>query len=247
MFQMDMIKHMKKSYFGIERDIMKTSQKIRDRLRKSNKRYFANDNIADFIYEGEKEQLIEELTIEFETVLQSLVIDTANDPNSQGTAGRLAKMYVNELFEGRYSTAPDATSFPNIGEEKYDGMLVVRAELTSMCSHHHQPVKGVAYIGIIPNEKVIGLSKYIRLAQWAARRGTLQEQLCNDIAKTIMQYTGSGDVGVYIGAKHGCCENRGVMATSSLTQTTVLHGEFKNADVKKEFFDNIELQEKYGK
>ena len=126
-------------------------------------------------------------------------------------------------------------------------MLVVRSELRSMCSHHHQPVSGVAYIGIIAADKLIGLSKYTRIAQWCARRGTLQEELCNDIAREIMEATGSSDVGVYIQATHGCCENRGIMAHSSLTQTTVLKGSFfQNADTKKEFFDNIKLQQEYS-
>jgi GTP cyclohydrolase IA len=222
------------------------SEKIRERCEAAGQRYYANDNIAKFVLPEEKEEWIEEIAREFDIVLQALVIDIYHDPNSIGTGQRLAKMYVNELFEGRYNEQPCGTAFPNVGEEKYTGMLVVRAELTSVCSHHHQPVKGVAYIGIIPNEQVIGLSKYIRLAQWCARRGTLQEQLCNDIARTIMKATGAPDVAVYLAATHGCCENRGVMAKSSLTQTTVLHGEFNNSDVKKEFFDNIKLQERFA-
>jgi GTP cyclohydrolase I len=112
-----------------------------------------------------------------------------------------------------------------------------------MCSHHHQPVTGVAYIGIIPTDTVIGLSKYTRIAQWCARRGTLQEELCNDIAREIMLATESENVAVYIQAKHGCCENRGIMATSSLTQTTVLKGLFNTPHAKSEFFDNVRMQE----
>jgi len=179
-------------------------------------------------------------------VLDSLLIDLYNDPNSMGTARRLAKMYVNEIMSGRYDPAPNATAFPNEGEDRYTGMLVVRSELKSMCSHHHQPVTGVAYIGIIPGNKVIGLSKYTRIAQWCARRGTLQEELCNDIAREIRKATDSEDVAVYIQATHGCCENRGISAHSSLTQTTVLHGEFNNGDVKKEFFDNVKLQQEFA-
>ena len=126
-------------------------------------------------------------------------------------------------------------------------MLVVRSELKSMCSHHHQPVTGVAYIGIIAASKLIGLSKYTRLAQWCARRGTLQEELANDIARVIAQATGSKDIGVYIQATHGCCENRGVMAHSSLTQTSVLKGRFfDDYGTKKEFFDNIKLQQEFA-
>jgi GTP cyclohydrolase I len=180
-------------------------------------------------------------------VLRSLVIDIEGDPNSQATGRRLAKMYINELLSGRYNSIPNATAFPNHVEEGYKGMLVVRSELKSVCSHHHQPVTGVAYIGIIAADKLIGLSKYTRIAQWCARRGTLQEELCNDIAREIMKATGSENVGVYIQATHGCCENRGIMATSSLTQTTVLEGAFTNDPAtKKEFMDNIKLQQEYA-
>jgi GTP cyclohydrolase I len=156
-------------------------------------------------------------------------------------------MYFNEIMSGRYNLAPDTTAFPNDSDARYEGMLVVRSELKSMCSHHHQPVTGVAYIGIIAADKLIGLSKYTRIAQWCARRGTLQEELCNDIANEIMKATGSENVGVYIQAQHGCCENRGIMAHSSLTQTTVLRGAFKHdVGTKKEFFDNIKLQQDFA-
>jgi GTP cyclohydrolase I len=156
-------------------------------------------------------------------------------------------MYYNELMQGRYDKIPTATAFPNEGEDAYTGMLVVRSELKSVCSHHHQPVTGVAYIGIIPNGKVIGLSKYTRIAQWCARRGTLQEELCNDIAREIKKATNSKNIGVYIQATHGCCENRGIMAHSSLTQTTVLEGSFKDdPGTKKEFMDNIKLQQEFA-
>jgi GTP cyclohydrolase I len=223
------------------------SQVIRKRLNDAGKRYWAGDNISEYITDKEKDMLVDELTSKFEAVLQSLIIDTKNDPNSQGTARRLAKMYVYEIMAGRYEESPNATAFPNDTDGKYEGMLVVRSELKSMCSHHHQPVTGVAYIGIIAGPKLIGLSKYTRIAQWCARRGTLQEELCMDIAREIETATGSKDVGVYIQATHGCCENRGIMAHSSLTQTTVLHGAFKtDPGVKKEFFDNIKLQQDFA-
>lgn len=223
------------------------SEVVIDRLKSDGKRYWAGDNISAYINEKEKAQLVDELTEKFEGVLDSLIIDRHGDPNSQGTARRLAKMYVYEIMSGRYDEMPDATAFPNEIEEGYKGMLVVRSELRSMCSHHHQPVKGTAYIGIIAADKLIGLSKYTRIAQWCAQRGTLQEELCNDITKEIMKATGSKDVAVYIQATHGCCENRGIMAHSSLTQTTVLEGAFKNdPDTKKEFFDNIKLQQEFA-
>jgi GTP cyclohydrolase I len=220
---------------------------IRMQMKRNGKRFWAGDNISDYVDEEQKEVLIEEATEAFEVVLDRLLIDRENDPNSHGTAKRLAKMYFNEIMSGRYEVPPDATAFPNDSQDRYDGMLVVRSELKSMCSHHHQPVTGVAYIGVLAANKLIGLSKYTRIAQWCARRGTLQEELCNDIAREIMKATGSNDVAVYIQATHGCCENRGIMAHSSLTQTTVLTGGFKtDPNTKKEFFDNIKLQQEFA-
>jgi len=223
------------------------SSAIRDRIEAGGGRYWAGDNISKWLEPGERESLINETARAFEQVLDSLIIDRANDPNSRGTARRMAKMYINEVMRGRYDPAPECTAFPNDSEGRYEGMLVVRSELRSMCSHHHQPVTGVAYIGILAAHKLIGLSKYTRIAQWCARRGTLQEELCNDIAREIMRVTESQDVGVYIGADHGCCTNRGIMAHSSLTQTTVLHGVFRtDVGVKKEFMDNIKLQQDFA-
>ena len=170
---------------------MKVSEKITQRIKEAGHKYWASDNVAQFMDEGDDQALIEELIPHFEGVLDTLIIDRHNDPNSQGTAKRLAKMYINELMWGRYNNMPNATAFPNDIEEGYKGMLVVRSEIQSMCSHHHQPVKGVAYIGIIAGETLIGLSKYTRIAQWCARRGTLQEQLANDISREIMKATGS--------------------------------------------------------
>jgi len=220
---------------------------LRFKMKRDNKRFWAGDNISDYVKEEDIPKLIDEATEAFERVLDTLLIDRENDPNSKGTARRLAKMYFNEIMAGRYEPAPDATAFPNDSDDRYEGMLVVRSELRSMCSHHHQPVSGVAYIGIIAAQKLIGLSKYTRIAQWCARRGTLQEELCNDIAREIEKATGAKDLGVYIQAVHGCCENRGIMAHSSLTQTTVLKGAFKDdGNTKKEFFDNIKLQQEFA-
>jgi GTP cyclohydrolase I len=223
------------------------SQVLREQMKLDGKRFWAGDNISEYITEENKHNLIDEATDAFELVLDTLLIDRESDPNSHGTARRLAKMYFNEIMAGRYDPAPDATAFPNDSADRYEGMLVVRSELRSMCSHHHQPVAGVAYIGLIAAEKLIGLSKYTRIAQWCARRGTLQEELANDIAREIAKATGAKDLGVYIQATHGCCENRGIMAHSSLTQTTVLRGAFKDdPGTKKEFFDNIKLQQEFA-
>jgi len=231
----------------LEEQTQPISKVIRDRIKQAGDRYWAGDNISAHIHDYEKDALIDEITNKFEGVLDSLVIDRHNDPNSKGTARRLAKMYINEIMVGRYEPNPAATAFPNDSSDRYEGMLVVRSELRSMCSHHHQPVTGVAYIGIIAGQKLIGLSKYTRIAQWCARRGTLQEELCNDIAREIEAATGSHNIGVYIQATHGCCENRGIMAHSSLTQTTVLKGAFNDDPAtKKEFMDNIKLQQEFA-
>ena len=227
---------------------MKISQKIKERVVAAGARAWANDNISDYMEEGEKQLLIEEAMPAFENVLQSLVIDTETDPNSMDTARRMAKMYINEIMSGRYDPMPNPSAFPNYIEGGYEGMLVVRSELTSLCSHHHQTVKGVAYIGIIAGPKLLGLSKYTRIAQWCARRGTLQEELNVMIANAIQEQTGSEHVGVYVQATHGCCENRGIKAHSSLTQTTVLRGAFKDDPAtKKEFIDNVKLQQEHAK
>jgi GTP cyclohydrolase I len=220
----------------------KTSEVIIERLKKKDKRYFAGDNISDCINNGERDKLIDEIAENFESVLRSMVIDVDNDPNSQDTARRLAKMYVKELFAGRYNEAPPVTAFPNDDEHqssRFEGLLNVRAEITSICSHHHQPVKGICHIGIIPSTKVIGLSKYVRLAQHEARRGTLQEELVTRIRDTVMEKTGSRDVGVHILATHGCMENRGICANNSGTHTTALSGQFYSGAVREEWMQQV--------
>ena len=223
------------------------SQTIKNRLEKAGKRYWAGDNISEYINDDEKLKLIEELTSKFEGVLDSLVIDRYTDPNSMDTPRRLAKMYINEIMGGRYDKAPKVTAFPNVDPDtRYGGIIVTRAELISMCSHHHQPVKGVAYIGLLAGVKVIGLSKYTRIAQWCANRGTLQEELTMTIADELMKHTGTKDLAVYVQATHGCMEHRGVLAHSSLTQTTELRGQFFNPSVKQEFLDYIKMQQVFA-
>ena len=135
---------------------MSKALQIKSKLEDAGLRYWAGDNISQVLQKGDKEELIEGATEAFENVLDALVIDRHNDPNSHGTARRLAKMYYNEIMAGRYDPIPNATAFPNDSDDRYEGMLVVRSELKSMCSHHHQPVAGVAYIGIIAADKLIG-------------------------------------------------------------------------------------------
>lgn len=226
---------------------MGIADKIRKELDKTGKRYWAGDNISEFISDKDKESLIDELTEKFEGVLDTLLIDRFNDPNSMDTPRRLAKMYVKEIMSGRYDKPPKVTAFPNDNPEtRYGGMLVARAEIISMCSHHHQPVKGVCYIGLLAGQNLIGLSKYARIAQWVARRGTLQEELTMQIANELIEHTGTKDLAVYIQATHGCMENRGVVAHSSLTQTTELRGQFFNPSVKNEFLDYLKMQQTFA-
>ena len=198
----------------------------------------ANSSMA--LTEEQKLAIIDKGAKAYEAFLDALRIDWRNDPNSAGTPRRVAKSFVYDLISGCYNAPPKITSFPADG---YDGIVSqTNIPLTSMCSHHHQPVTGTAYIGVIPNGKVIGLSKYIRIAQWCARRGQLQEDLVNQIAKEIMKSCDTENVAVYIQATHGCMEHRGVEAHSSLTQTSVVHGLFHNDSVKAEFFNNVKLQ-----
>jgi GTP cyclohydrolase I len=226
--------------------MIEISKKIIERLKSKNLPFHSNSNISEVLEEGDRELLIKEVTHKFDAVLRALVIDVDNDPNAKGTAKRLAKMYINEIMGGRYEEEPEAVFFPNkhTGKETgFTGMLVVRTEIKSLCSHHHQPVTGIAYIGILPSENVIGLSKYSRIAHHLARRGTLQEELAEDIANKIIEKTGTQNVAVYIEAQHGCVTNRGIEAHDSTTQTTVLRGHFmSDGVVRKEFYDNIQFQ-----
>jgi GTP cyclohydrolase I len=223
----------------------RTTSEIFKLLQDKQVRFHASDNISQHLLPSDRKQMIAEATELYDKLLRTFLIDVDNDANSKDTPHRLAKMQVNELFQGRYEPSPKVTAFPNIRDEhteKYEGMLVVRAEIRSVCSHHWQPVHGTCFIGILPSDKVIGLSKYVRIAQHCARRGTLQEELAQTILKQIKESTGSRDVGVYIESEHGCMTNRGVMAHNSTTQTTALAGQFFNNSIKKEFFDNIMLQ-----
>ena len=222
------------------------SATIRARLQRARRRFNANDNIAAFVEPGEMDALLAEVAVMFQGVLDSLVIDRVNDPNSSGTGKRLAKMYINEIMGGRYNPAPEDTTFPN-EDGRYDQLIVIRSDIKSMCSHHHQPVSGVCYIGCLPGKRLIGLSKYTRIAQHQAARGHLQEELTEKIAYKISKLTESPAVGVYIRARHGCCENRGIRSNNSSTQTTVLKGLLKtDPGLKNEFMHNIQLQETQG-
>lgn len=229
---------------------------IRNRMKDAKHRFFANDNVSEFIEPGELDALQNELTEKFSGVLQSMLIDTEHDPNSKGTAKRMAKMYLHEIFRGRYYPSPPITAFPNerkkeiiaSDEERpaytWTGLLVVPAEIRSTCSHHHMQVEGLAYIGVLPGEKVIGLSKYVRIAQHVARRGTLQEQLAVDILKKVQEATGTDDVAVYISSTHGCMSCRGVAANHAFVSNAELGGRFFTVQpLREEYYRHIERLE----
>ena len=224
---------------------MNKSKEIIGRLQDAGIRYWAGDNISEVLQEGDKEQLIEEATLQFEKVLDSLVIDRHNDPNSMDTGRRLAKMYINELMVGRYDPMPKATAFPNHVDDGYKGMLVVRSEIESMCSHHHQTIGGRVSIAYVPSEngKVVGLSKLNRIVEHFGRRGAIQEQLTVAIHNAVDKICeGNLGVAVMIDATHNCVSCRGVKHHGASMQTAKLTGCFLDEDAARaEFYKNIEL------
>ena len=219
---------------------------IKKRLEDNNVRYWANDNIADYIEEGEKQQLIDEAVPAFENMLDHLLIDTKTDPNSIDTARRMAKMYINEIMSGRYEPMPNPSSFPNYIEGGYEGMLVVRSELTSLCSHHHQTIGGVVHIGYIAGTEgqVIGLSKLNRIVELFGRRGAIQEQLTSAIHNAVDKITeGNKGVIVTIVGTHNCVSCRGVKHQGAAMVTTKASGKFRDDNnlARKEFFDSLKI------
>ena len=184
------------------------SDVIRKRINNNNTRYFANDNISEFIEsEDEIEDLIDEVAEKFQAVLRSLVIDTDNDHNTKDTAHRVAKMFVKETFRGRYANSPKVTAFPNVTE--YDELYVTGPiTIRSTCAHHFQNIVGKAYIGVFPGKNVIGLSKFNRITDWIASRPQIQEEMTVQIADAIEKETMADGVAVLIQAEHHCMTHR---------------------------------------
>lgn len=204
----------------------KISEIIRNRFEEQGIKYFSNDSIAEYITEEEKAQLLEEVTENMEKVLQSLVIDTKRDHNTQDTARRVAKMFIKETFSGRYETKPKITTFPNVLE--YDQLYVTGPiTIRSVCAHHFQNIVGKAYVGIFPGEKVIGLSKFNRLIDWIASRPQIQEEMTIQIAKAIEEETQALGVGIIIRAEHMCMTARGVKEHESDMTTSIMLGKFR--------------------
>ena len=213
------------------------SVKIRERVVAARKRYNANDNIADFIQPGELEQLLDEVTDKMKGVLDSMVIDTENDHNTNNTARRVAKMYLKEVFKGRYEPTPDITEFPN-AEHLNELMIVGPITVRSACSHHLCPVIGKIWIGVLPNEhtNVIGLSKYARLAEWIMGRPQIQEEAVVQLADLIQRKTQPDGLAIVMEASHFCMGWRGGKDMDSKMINSVMRGVFlKDANLRREF------------
>jgi GTP cyclohydrolase I len=217
------------------------SIKIRERIQASRKRFNANDNIAQFIEPGELELLLDEVEEKMKGVLSSLVIDTEHDHNTDNTARRVAKMYVNEVFKGRYVPAPTITEFPN-AEHLNELMIVGPITVRSACSHHFCPVIGQIWIGVLPNEhtNVIGLSKYARLAEWIMGRPQIQEEAVVQLADLIQEKTQPDGLAIVMEASHYCMSWRGVKDMDSKMINSVMRGAFlKDANLRREFLSLI--------
>ena len=213
------------------------SSQIRMRLAQARKRFHANDNIADFIEPGEIDLLLDEVADKMKGVLDSLVIDTVSDHNTQDTARRVAKMYVNEVFRGRYVKQPAITEFPNVGHLN-ELMIVGPITVRSACSHHFCPVIGKVWIGVLPNEhtNVIGLSKYARLAEWVMGRPQIQEEAVVQLADLIQERTQPDGLAVVMEANHYCMAWRGVKDMDNRMINSVMRGAFlKDPNLRREF------------
>ena len=217
------------------------SVKIRERLKQAQKRFHANDNISEFIEPGELEQLLDEVQEKMQGVLDSMVIDTTHDHNTRDTARRVAKMYVNEVFRGRYVAQPAITEFPN-AEHLNELMIVGPITVRSACSHHLCPVIGKIWIGVLPNKNtnVIGLSKYARLVDWIMGRPQIQEEAIIQLADLILDKTRPDGLAVVMEASHFCMSWRGVREMDSKMLNSVMRGAFlTNPELRREFLSLV--------
>ena len=213
------------------------SEKIKERLKKAGKRFHANDNIAEHIEDGEVELLQKEVQDKMQSLLDSLVIDTENDHNTQETAKRVAKMWVKEVFGGRYHPFPRVTSFPNMGNKSMytSGPISIR----STCAHHFQNIVGNAWVGIIPNGQVIGLSKFNRIVHHIAERPQIQEEMTTQIAEKLQEYAHTKNIAVVVKAEHHCMTHRGVREHDSDMTTAIMLGAFKEDPATRDEFYKI--------
>ena len=220
------------------------SEKIRARLQARGQRYHANDNISDFVEPGEMELLTREVEGKMAGVLESLVIDVQHDHNTQETARRVAKMYVNEVFRGRYVPRPRVTEFPN-AEHLNELMIMGPVTVRSACSHHLCPIMGRLWIGVMPNQDsdLIGLSKYSRLAEWIMSRPQIQEEAIIQLADLLVGMVKPDGLAVVMEADHFCMHWRGVKDNASKMTNSVMRGVFlENGALRREFLSLIDLK-----
>ena len=221
---------------------MPASDRIRYRLISAGHRYHANDNIADFIEDGELDELQDEVQARLQEVLHALVIDTDKDHNTRGTAQRVAKMFVREVFAGRYAPAPAVTAFPNVSQLN-ELMIVGPLKVGSACSHHLCPILGQVWIGVLPNAQsdLIGLSKYARLAEWVLGRPQIQEEAVVMLADALERRIRPDGLAVVMQASHFCMHWRGVKDDGALMRNSVMRGAFlKDAALRREFLSLLE-------
>jgi len=221
------------------------SARIRARVQAARRRFHANDNIAEFIQPGETEELVTEVAGKLTAVLESLVIDTVNDHNTQDTARRVAKLYVQEVFRGRYVPIPPVTEFPNaVGLNEL--MIIGPVTVRSACSHHLCPIMGRLWVGVMPNEhsNLIGLSKYSRLAEWIMSRPQIQEEAITQLAELLMKMVKPDGLAVVMEADHFCMHWRGVKDTGSKMVNSVMRGSFlRDPALRREFLSLINLKD----
>ena len=218
-------------------DALPTSERVRHRIKASGKRFHANDNISEFIREGEIPELQAEIEAKMREVLRSLVIDTESDHNTQDTAKRVAKMYLNEVFRGRYVPPPPVTEFPNV-EHLNELMIVGPITIRSACSHHFCPIMGRVWIGVMPNQhsNLIGLSKYARLADWVMSRPQIQEEAVSQLANLLQEKIQPDGLALVMEADHFCMHWRGVKDVNAKMINSVMRGSFlKDANLRREF------------
>ena len=211
--------------------------RIRTRIEKAGVRFHANDNIAAFIKDGELEALQAEVQSKLSGVLESLVIDIESDHNTQDTARRVAKMYIQEVFRGRYQAPPPVTEFPNV-EQLNELMIVGPITVRSACSHHFCPIMGKVWIGVMPNEhsNLIGLSKYARLIEWIMGRPQIQEEAVSQVAQLLMEKLKPDGLAIVMEADHFCMSWRGVKDTDAKMINSVMRGSFlSDANLRREF------------
>jgi GTP cyclohydrolase IA len=221
------------------------SARVRQRLQQAGRRFHANDNIAEYFEAGELDLLLDEVAGKMRGVLESLVIDIESDHNTQDTARRVAKMYLTEVFRGRYLPAPPVTEFPN-AEHLNELMIVGPITVRSACSHHFCPIMGRLWIGIMPNEhsNLIGLSKYSRLAEWVMSRPQIQEEAITQMADLLMNKVSPDGLAVVMEADHFCMHWRGVKDNSAKMINSVMRGSFlRDSALRREFLSLINLKD----